>query len=78
MASDVKHMASAIFGISGQIFIEDDSRYENPLCRALLLGPNDTTYTKFAPVLFHDPNNCNTDDFLKSAILVRVRFLKQH
>jgi len=69
--SDVKGSAGTIFGLNAEFFVRGYSRFDEPKCRELLLGANGK-YTKFAPVLFPDPKSLRKDQFLKTAILVKI------
>jgi len=65
-------MAGAVFGLPANIFLHTCNRFEEPCCWDLLLSPMGK-YTKFSPCLFPHPDNPNLADFLKTALLVRVR-----
>ncbi|KAG8221459.1 hypothetical protein J3R82DRAFT_1665 [Butyriboletus roseoflavus] len=69
--SDVKGSAGSIFGLNAEFFIQGYSRFDESRCQELLLGANGK-YTKFALVLFPDPNNLCKDLFLKTASLAKI------
>ncbi|KAG1787538.1 uncharacterized protein HD556DRAFT_1448728 [Suillus plorans] len=77
MVSDIKTCAGAIFGLNPEFFLRGYDRGSQEECRLLICSPHGS-YTKFAPVLFPRPNSLLPNDFLKSAVLVKILKVSIH
>ncbi|KAF8546502.1 hypothetical protein OG21DRAFT_1491147 [Imleria badia] len=71
--SEVKTSASAIFKMNPDLFMQGYARNESQECRALIIG-GDQKYTKFAPILYPDPQKFSPAslNFLQTPVLVKI------
>ncbi|KAG1888188.1 hypothetical protein F4604DRAFT_1916112 [Suillus subluteus] len=77
MVSDIKTCAGAIFGLNPEFFLQGYDRGMQEECCILIRSPHGS-YTRFAPVLFPCPNSLLPNDFLKSAVLVKILKVSIH
>ncbi|KIK46620.1 hypothetical protein CY34DRAFT_9495 [Suillus luteus UH-Slu-Lm8-n1] len=71
MVSDIKPCAGAIFGLNPEFFLRGYDPATQEECCILICSPHGS-YTKFAPILFPNPDSLLPNNFLKSAVLVKI------